>query len=350
MNRLGVAVPVLDPSLTTRDLVRMAAFAEAEGYDAVFMPEAWSRDALCLLTAFAGATERIEIGTAAISLPVRSHAVVAMASATVDDLSDGRFILGVGVGHERTTTRWHGRPYAPSLQEMREYVEVIRRIHRGEEMDFEGERVRCTHYRLGFSPAREHVPIWLAVLKPGMMRLAGEIADGMFMYFSPLSYVRIGIDALEEGLAGGGRSRTSFDLGLMIPTCVTDDPAAAREAARRQVAWYNNLPFYNDMFSLAGFADEASRLRKAWADISERDPDARGWTRLDTQGTESHVTDEMIDAVVAIGDAEHCAGRIREYVAAGVDTPIIFPFGAYPPGESWQGFTNTLTQVRRAYG
>jgi alkanesulfonate monooxygenase SsuD/methylene tetrahydromethanopterin reductase-like flavin-dependent oxidoreductase (luciferase family) len=105
MKRLGAIVPVLDPSLTTHELVQMAVFAEEQGYDAAFMPEAWSRDAVCILAAFACATERMEIGTAAISLPVRSHATVAMAAATIDDLSDGRFILGIGVGHERTTTR-----------------------------------------------------------------------------------------------------------------------------------------------------------------------------------------------------------------------------------------------------
>ena len=349
MKRLGAVVPVLDPSLTTHDLVQLAVFAEQHGYDAAFMPEAWSRDAICIVAAFACATERIEIGTAAISLPVRSHATVGMASATIDDLSEGRFILGIGVGHERTTTRWHGLPYEPSLEWMREYVEVIRRIHRREVMDFEGTRVKSTHYRLGFEPRREHVPIWIAVLKPGMMRLAGEVADGMLMYFSPLSYVEVGRAAVEEGLATAGRTRESFDLGLMIPTCVTDDPAAARAIARRQVAWYNNLPFYNDMFRIAGFETEADRLREAWAKIRQRDPEGNTWTQLDTGGTEQHVTDEMADAVVVIGDADRCAARIEEYVAAGVDTPIVFPFGGYAPGESWDGFTQTLAEVRKAY-
>lgn len=349
MKRLGAVVPVLDPSLTTHDLVRMAAFVEEQGYDAAFMPEAWSRDAICILTAFACATERIEIGTAAISLPVRSHATVGMAAATIDDLSDGRFILGIGMGHERTTTRWHGLPYEPSLQWMREYVEVIRRIHRREVMSFEGERVRSTHYRLGFEPRRKHVPIWIAVLKPGMMRLAGEIADGMLMYFSPLAYVGVGVEAVAEGLAKAGRARGSFDLGLMIPTCVTDEPAAARAVARRQVAWYSNLPFYNDMFAIAGFETEAGQLRDAWAEIRERDPEGNAWTQLDTGGTEQYVSDEMADAVVVIGDADHCAARIEEYAAAGVDTPIVFPFGGYEPGGSWDGFTHTLAEIRKAY-
>jgi alkanesulfonate monooxygenase SsuD/methylene tetrahydromethanopterin reductase-like flavin-dependent oxidoreductase (luciferase family) len=232
---------------------------------------------------------------------------------------------------------------------MREYVEVVRRIHRREVMDYVGERLRSTHYRLGFEPHREHVPIWIAVLKPGMMRLSGEIADGMLMYFSPLSYVEIGVDSVGEGLASAGRKRSDFDLALMIPVCVTDEPEAARAIARKQVAWYNNLPFYNDMFALAGFENEAGQLRDAWAEIRERDPEGNASTQLDTGGTEQYVTDEMADAVVVIGDAEHAASRIEEYVAAGVDTPIVFPFGGYEPGESWEGFTHTLAEVRKAY-
>ena len=243
----------------------------------------------------------------------------------------------------------HGLEYEPSLQWMREYVEVVRRIHRREVMDYVGERVRSTHYRLGFEPHREHVPIWIAVLKPGMMRLSGEIADGMLMYFSPLAYVEVGVRAVAEGLDTAGRDRGEFDLALMIPTCVTDEPEAARAIARKQVAWYNNLPFYNDMFALAGFEKEAGQLRDAWAEIRARDPEGNGWTQLDTGDTEQYVTDEMADAVVVIGDADHCAARIEDYVAAGVDTPVVFPFGGYEPGESWDGFTHTLAEVRKAY-
>lgn len=341
--RLGAIVPVLNPDLATRQLVDLAVSAEDLGYDAVYMPEAWARDALVLCQAFAGATSRIQVGTAAVSVPVRTPAVAAMASATIDDLSGGRFTLGLGMGHQRTTTNWHGLPYEPKLQWLREYVEIVRRIHRREKMDFHGEILRSTDYRLGFEPRRPRIPIYLAVLRLGSMRLAGEIADGAFMYFAPPAYVRQGIAAMDEGLERAGRDPGSFDRTLMIPTWVTDDPARAREVARVQVAWYSNLAFYNAMFRDAGFVEEADRLRAAWAQVKERDPEMTGWMALSDCGTAEHVSDELVESVAVFGTAEQCRARIESYRELGVDTPIVFPYGVYGSAEeAFAGYRRTL--------
>ena len=341
--RLGAIVPVLNPDLATRQLVDLAVLAEELGYDAVYMPEAWARDALVLCQAFASATTRIEIGTAAVSVPVRTPAVAAMASATIDDLSEGRFTLGLGMGHQRTTTNWHGLPYEPRLQWLREYVEIVRRIHRRERMEFQGEILRSTDYRLGFQPHRERIPIYLAVLRLGSMRLAGEIADGAFMYFAPPAYIRKGIAAMDEGLAKAGRDPRTFDRTLMIPTWVTDDPARAREVGRVQVAWYANLAFYNTMFREAGFADEADALRDAWAKVKADDPEMEGWMALSDCGTASLVSDELVESVVVFGSAEECRARVADYRELGVDTPIVFPFGVYGSAdEALAGYARTL--------
>jgi 5,10-methylenetetrahydromethanopterin reductase len=346
--RLGAIVPVLNPDISSQQLVDLAVRAEQLGFDGVYMPEAWARDALILCQAFASATSTIEIGTAAVSLPVRTPAVVAMASATIDDLSGGRFTLGLGMGHQRTTTKLHGLEYAPKLQLMREYVEIVRRLHRREQMDFQGELLRSTDYRLGFQPRRERLPIYIAVLRLGAMRLAGEIADGMFMYFAPPAYVRKGIAAAEEGLALAGRDPASFDRTLMVPTWVTDDPARAREVARVQVAWYANLAFYNTMFREAGFAEDADRLRDAWAKVKEGDPEMKAWGAISDCGTAELVSDELVDSVAVFGSAAHCRERFEAYRELGVDTPIVFPYGVYGSAdEAYAGYARTLEAFAR---
>lgn len=341
--RLGAIVPVLNPDLTTQHLVDLAVRIEELGYDGVYMPEAWSRDALVLTTAFALATSRVEVGTAVVTVPVRTPAITAMASATIDDLSDGRFVLGLGMGHHRTSTCWHGLEYDPKLVWLREYVEIVRRIHAREQMDFRGERLRCTDYRLGFEPHRRRLPIYLAALRLGTMRLAGELADGIFLYFAPRPYVERGLAAIAEGLERAGRDPASFDRTLMIPTWVTDRPEQARDVARNQIAWYANLAHYNTMFREAGFEAEADALREAWAAVKREDPEMTGWLALSDCGTASLVTDAMVESVAVFGTAEECRAKVESYREVGIDTPIVFPYGVYDGAEAaWAGYARTL--------
>ncbi len=343
MSRLGAIVPVLNPDIGTQQLVDLAVHAEACGYDAAYMPEAWARDALTLTTAFALATTRIEIGTAVITIPTRTPAVTAMAAATIDDLSGGRFTLGLGMGHQRTTTCWHGLEYEPKLGWLREYVDIVRRIHTREQMDYHGEWLRCTDYRLAFEPCRRRLPIYLAALRLGTMRLAGEVADGVFMYFAPPEYIRKGIAAMNEGLERAGRDPAAFDRAVMIPAWVTDDTARARDVARTQVAWYSNLTFYNTMFREAGFEDEADRLRDAWAKVKAADPEMKEWLALSDCGTAELVSDELVEAVAVFGSADECRAKIEGYRALGVDTPIVFPYGVYADGQqAFEGYARTL--------
>ena len=346
--RLGVVLPPQDPHLAVTDLVGFAQLAERSGYDAVFTPEAFSYDALCLMSAVAVATSRVQLGTAIVTLPVRTPALTAMGSLTVDMLSGGRFSIGLGMGHRRMVDGVHGVDFEPSLQQMREYVEIIHRFIAGEEMQFEGKVLRSTRGRVGVVPQRPRLPVYLAALMPGAVRLAGEIADGILPYYATPTYLARVLALLAEGAERAGRDPAEIDVALLVPTCVTDQPAAAREAARMQIAWYNAFEFYNNMFREAGFVGEADALRAEWAAI-DADPERRKiWSRSrDVEGadagTSRFVSDEMVDSIFVIGTADECRRRLAAYHDLGVTTPLVFPQGVHADrDEAIAGISRTI--------
>ena len=352
--RLGLILPPQDPNLSVRQLVDLAVLAEAEGYHSVLTPEAFAFDAHCLMTACAAATSRIQLGTSIVTLPVRTPVLTAMGAITVDSLSGGRYIIGLGMGHRRMQEGVHGLDFKPQLQLMREYVAIVRSFIAGEDMAFRGERLRSTDGRVGTTPLRPRIPVYLAALMPGAVRLAGEVADGILPYYATPQYLARILELVAEGARSAGRDPGEVDIALMIPTWVTDDPASAREIARGQIAWYNNFEFYNAMFREAGFVDEADALRAAWAEIEADPVRKRIWekSRDDADahaGTASLVSDAMVDSVFAIGSAEECRARIAAWRAAGVTTPMVFPQGVYPTAaEAVEGFGRTVRALAGA--
>jgi alkanesulfonate monooxygenase SsuD/methylene tetrahydromethanopterin reductase-like flavin-dependent oxidoreductase (luciferase family) len=348
VSRLGIVLPPQDPELGAPDLVELAQLAERSGYDSVFLPEAWSWDAMCVLTAIAAATSRVELGSAVVTLPVRTPALTAMAALTVDSISGGRCILGLGTGHRRLITQWHGLDFQPRLGKLREYIQIVRGIHAGEHMAYEGRYYRCADAELGVEPVRKRIPIYLAALHLDTMRLAGELADGLLPYYATPDWLARGIAAVAEGAERARRDPAEVEIALMVPTWVTDDVAAAREVARGQIAWYNNFEFYNRMFFEAGFEAEATALRETWARI-DADPELkRRWEESRDKegsdaGTAALVSDAMVDSIFVIGTAAECRARIDAMRALGVGMPLVFPQGVHGDRASARaGFAATI--------
>ena len=346
--RTGLIIPPQEPSLAPPDLVELAVLAEAQGYEAAFFPEAFAWDAVAVMTAVAAATSTIQLGTAILTLPVRTPAMTAMGAATVDSVSGGRFNLGLGMGHRRMVETYHGLEFNPKIKRMREYVEIIRAIIAGEEMAYEGEYLRSADAQFGGIPERREIPIYLAALHLDTMRLAGRIADGILPWYATPSWLERCLEELGASAKKAGRDPAEIDVALMIPVIVTDEPAAARETARAQIAWYNNFEFYNRMFYAAGFEEEADALRDEWARI-EADPELKKiWEKSKDEegadaGTSRLVSDEMIDSIFVIGDSAHCRSRLDEYAALGVTTAFVFPQGVHTGREhAMESFARTI--------
>lgn len=349
MKRLGCTIPPHNAYLDTAQVSGLVQHAEALGYDAAFLPEAWSYDTTCMLTRIALETSRIQIGAAILPIEVRTPAQTAMAAVTIDDVSGGRHIVGLGAGHRHKEEHWHGLDYRPRVARFKEYVEIVREVISGREMDYRGKHLSCTGYELGIAPVRRRQPIYLAALGLKTHRMVGQVGDGVLAYYAPPGFIASIVDAIHDGARSAGRSPDEIEICLMIPTRVTDEPDAALELGRKQIAWYNNFENYNGMFRVSGFADEADALKAAWAKVRERDPDMLEWQAAQGNdcGTAELVPDEMVRSIFVFGSAEECHEQIERYRHVGVDMPIVFPQGTFEDAEtSLADYERTLAGAR----
>jgi 5,10-methylenetetrahydromethanopterin reductase len=283
------------------DVLAWSRAAEAAGFEGVFIPESFN-DSLAYAQAVAAATRRVTVGTAITNVYLRHPTLLAQQAAAVQEFSGGRFVLGLGVGHgpvNRSLGIEMGRP----IDKIRAVVTLLREAW-----------VKGPHQPRPATPPR----ILAAALAPGMVRLAGEVADGVIFNLFPLARYERALGWLGAGAARGGRSAADLEVCHFTTCYLGDDRAACLHEAKRMLARYANLPFYGNMLADCGFADEVEAIRAAMK------------TR-DVARAEALVGDDMADAVTLVGDAARCRARLAEYAAAGAARCIVFP---NPVGES----------------
>ena len=312
MGRLGVRLET-GPQYAPRDVVEMAGLAEEQGYETVWVPEGAGTDALTQLTAISGSTSKVRLGTGILPIYFRTPTLLAMSAASLDDISQGRFILGLGVGHRGTVESVHGTPFDRPLRRMRETVEIVRRLLRGERVTFEGRVFKLHGSSLGLNPERPDLPIYLAALRPQMIELAGEIADGVLLNMASPTYLQQAVEHLRIGANRAGRVPQDVDVACYVRTAVVDDPARARPAFQRLVARYFSMPFYRDYFSQCGFGEEVAAA-------------SRALELGDTDGAADVISDTMQSELGIFGSAEHCRREVEARRALGLRLPVIAPF------------------------
>jgi alkanesulfonate monooxygenase SsuD/methylene tetrahydromethanopterin reductase-like flavin-dependent oxidoreductase (luciferase family) len=232
---------------------------------------------------------------------------MAQTAATVDDISGGRFRLGLGVGHRVTMGGWHGQQIGRPAAEMREYIGIVRAILAGQAPP-PGERWSSNFAFVGFAP-RPGIPIYQAALSPAMLRLAGEISDGVILWATPPQYVRdVVIPEIAAGRARAGKSLDGFEILAAVPSSVTEDHDAALAGIRLELHRYFGLPFYRTMFGAAGFA----------ADLAAYDAAAP-----DVEAQKRAISEDFIDHLCAIGDRDAVRRGVQRYVDAGVTNPVL---------------------------
>src|SRR5256714_14082533 len=241
--RLGLAVGYWGLGLSSEDQLNLVRAAEDAGWDSVWAAEAYGSDTATVLAWLASQTSKIRIGSAIFQMPGRSPAMTAMTAATLDQLSDGRMILGIGSSGPQVAEGWHGQRFGRQIQRTREYVAVVRQALARERLEFHGETLELPlpdgpgkALKLTIAPVQERIPIYLAAIGPNNTRLAGEIADGWIpTLFSP-EHVAEFRPLLEEGAARVSRSLDAFDIAPTVQAFWTDDVEAARDATRRFIA------------------------------------------------------------------------------------------------------------------
>jgi F420-dependent oxidoreductase-like protein len=301
--------------------------AEKLGYDSVWTAEAYGSDAATILAWLAGQTSRIKLGSAVFQIPGRSAAMTAMTVATIDQLSGGRVILGLGTSGPQVSEGWHGQRFGKQLLRTREYFDVVRMALRRERVIYDGETLQLPlpdgpgkPLKLTIAPVQEQIPIYLAAIGPRNTALAGEIADGWLPTFFSPEHVGIFRERLVEGAERAGRSLDGFDIAPQVSVHISDDLEAARNFMRPALALYvggmgsRKQNFYNALVCEYGFEAAAAEIQDLYLDGKREEAMAA-------------VPDALIDLVSLVGPRERVAERMAAYRDAGVGTLLVSPLG-----------------------
>jgi F420-dependent oxidoreductase-like protein len=323
--KLGVHIGYWGLGLTRQDQLEIVQEAERLGYDSVWAAEAYGSDAATILGWIAGQTTRIRIGSAIFQMPGRSAAMTAMTAATLDQLSDGRMLLGIGSSGPQVSEGWHGVRFGRQLQRTREYIDVVRKALARERLEYHGETIELPlpdgpgkALKLTIAPVQERIPIYLAAIGPKNTALAGEVADGWIPFMLSPEHLPQLRASLEEGAARAGRSLDGFDIAPAVNVMVSDDLAAARDATRPLVALYvggmgsRKQNFYNQLVQRYGFEDAAREVQDLYLEGRREEAMAA-------------LPDELLDTVSLIGPKDVVIERLRVYRDAGVGTLGVTP-------------------------
>lgn len=293
MARLGIVAANLS-GLSFAELQQLAREAESAGIEAIFSPE-FMNDALANCQIMAQATSRIKVGTWIANIYLRHPALCAQTAVAIDDVSQGRLILGLGVSHRPIVEGVLQEKMEQPRDFLRNYITTVRNIVTGKGYPGAPMQPRA---------ATHGVPIHVAALALGTVELAGELADGIMLYLCPKNRMPKVQAALEKGAAKAGRKASAVDVTTGLPTCISDDLSAARDTAKKNLAFYGTMPFYNKLFQNSGFAQEAAALAKG-----------------DVQG----VSDKMAEELSLVGSPARCREELAAFRAAGIQLPIIVP-------------------------
>jgi alkanesulfonate monooxygenase SsuD/methylene tetrahydromethanopterin reductase-like flavin-dependent oxidoreductase (luciferase family) len=304
------------------EIVELVKLAESLGYDSAWAAEGHGGDQFAILTACAMQTSTIELGTAITSIFVRSIPTIAMAAATVDEISAGRFILGLGSSHKVQVEPEHGVVYDKPLTRTRESVDIIRALLRDGEVQHESGTIRIENFDFWFEPRRADIPIYVAAVFPKMTMACGEIADGIILTRSTLETACEVKQQLAKGAAITGRDASKIAVTSLLPTAVAKTREEAIDTMRPGLAFYAGFfPRYNRLVAEHGFPEEAATI-------------AAAWKRGDEAAAIRAVTDKMVDATSVAGTPEQCRDRLEEYRQSGIDVPIISPFARGPDSKA----------------
>ena len=311
--RVGLVVQ----NTTETNVMGRALWAESQGYEDLWVGDGGGRmHALTLTGAMAGVTRNARLGMGIVPVFTHSPAVLASALMTLNHIAPGRVVLGVGSSSQAMMENWNGIPFEKPLTRVKETVEVLRRMLKGEKVSFEGKSLRTEGFRL-FWPMEQPPPIFMAALRPKMLETAGEIADGVILHLVPPRVLPRVLEHIRIGAERSGRKLEDLEIAVRINTYVTEDVSTAQEEFRQVALGYFSTSVYNDFLAWCGFQDEAKQI-------------SDGFQARNREQTQAAMTNALMDELAVIGDQAHCQNALREIAAAGVNTLIVNPASNHP--------------------
>jgi 5,10-methylenetetrahydromethanopterin reductase len=297
MARLGVVLST-STAAPLKEYVRLGQLAEEHGFDAVLVNEGRG-DALACAEALALGTSRINVGSNIARIYFRHPCLTAMTARTITELSDGRLILGLGIGH-RPLLESLGITMQQPRQYLRSYVQTVKQALRGEAV---GAFFQAP-------PTAHAVPIYLAALTTDTAAVGGELAEGIMPFLPSRAYLSRLVAAAREGAQQAGKDPSMVDCILSIPTFIDDDLEQARSAARYNLAYFARLPFYRRQWRRCGFVDEVNALQEVWK-------------QQDRRAAAALVSERMVDEVCVYGPPSHCREQLAAFREAGAAMPVL---------------------------
>jgi F420-dependent oxidoreductase-like protein len=296
--RAAIGVAVEAEAIPLAEAVERARVVEALGFDSVWLgQQIGERDAAVVLAAYATATSRVDLAAGILPIYARHPSDLAQMAATLDELSGGRLVLGLGLGHQLTVEWMLGVPMGRPVTAMREYLTIVRAMLAEGKASLSGERFSA-HTSYG-PPRRGRLRIMLGALRPRMLRLAAELADGVVLWLCAPSYVRDQVmPVLSSARAELGLGMDGFEVVSIVPVCVSPDPREDRDRFRRTIASFGRLPYYRRMLEASGFGGQLAS---------------------------GEFDDETIDQLGGVGDAGHAAGLFAAYREAGCTLVVGIP-------------------------
>jgi F420-dependent oxidoreductase-like protein len=326
--KLGLFAGYWGMGLSGEEQLEMAREADKLGYDSVWAAEAYGSDAATVLAWMAASLERAKIASGIFQMPARTPAMTAMTAATLDNISNGRFILGLGISGPQVVEGWHGQPFDKPLARAREYVEIVRKALARETLTYDGDFYKLPRpggpgkpLKLIIRPVQERIPIYLAAIGPKNTALAAEIADGWLPTLFAPEHADAFRPSLEEGAARAGRSLDDLEITPQVSMGIYDDIEHARNFMRPYMALYiggmgsRERNFYNQLVTRYGYGDAAQEVQELY--LSGRQA-----------GAMAAIPDDLIDKVALTGPKDRVKDRIDAYRDAGVKTLLVTPAAA----------------------
>src|SRR5438093_7174073 len=323
--RLGLFAGYWGLGISGEQQLEMAQEADRLGYDSIWAAEAYGSDAATVLAWLASNTKRAKVASGIFQMPARTPAMTAMTAATLDNISGGRFVLGLGISGPQVVEGWHGQPFEKPIRRSREYVEIVRRALTRETLTYDGEFYKLPRpggpgkpLKLIIKPVQERIPIYLAAIGPRNTALAAEIADGWLPTLFAPEHVDAFRPSLEEGAARAGRSLDDLDITPQVSLAIYDDVDHARNFLRPYLALYiggmgsREKNFYTELVTRYGFGEAAREVQDLY--LSGKQAEAM-----------AAIPAELIDQVAICGPRPVVKERLERYRDAGVGTLLVTP-------------------------
>lgn len=291
----------------------LARMAEDHGFDCAWGGEANNKDPTVMLASIAATTKRLKIGSAIYHILGRTPATLALQAVGLDELSQGRFLLGIGSSNQ-TIAKWHGVPFDHPLGRVREYLEITRLAMQGEKLNFDGKYFSASRFKIAFKPSERKIPIYIAAFGPKMSRLAGSHTDGVLINMADPVQIRRIVGEVHSGAQEAGEDPESREIICKVRCSVARDYGQAREALSGVLTYYALADYYRDLLSRMGFGTEVEAMRDAWR--------SSGF-----QAARALITDRLFHGLplIAATSVEEIRSGIRPYIEAGA-TRIILPY------------------------